>query len=110
MFTSNNPSGYFYSPHNPVKLRDFADSVSGAVGQNVNTKPSWAYFSQNLNTWLWRTILNYGIFENGKGVDYPFLNDAHYPFSQILFLQSTPYSNINQSIEVTAQPIKDFCE
>jgi hypothetical protein len=54
--------------------------------------------------------LDYGVFENGKGVDYPFLNDAHYPFSQILFLQSTPYSNINQSVAVTAQPIKDFCE
>ena len=67
-------------------------------------------FSQNLNTWLWRTILDYGVFENGNGVDYPFLNDAHYPFSQILFTQSTPYSNINQSIAVTDQPIKDFCE
>ena len=108
--TSNNPPGYFYTPHNPVKLRDFADSVTAAVGQNVNTKPSWAYFSQNLNTWLWRTILEYGVFENGNGVDYPFLNDAHYPFSQILFLQSTPYSNINQSVAVTAQPIKDECE
>ena len=107
---SNNPPGYFYTPHNPVKLRDFADSVTGAVGQNVNTRPSWAYFSQNLNTWLWRTILEYGVFENGNGVDYPFLNDAHYPFSQILFLQSTPYSNINQSVAVTAQPIKDLCE
>ena len=107
---SNNPPGYFYTPHNPVKLRDFADSVNTAVGQNVNTKPSWAYFSQNLNTWIWRTILDYGVFENGKGVDYPFLNDAHYPFSQILFLQSTPYSNINQSVAVTAQPIKDLCE
>jgi hypothetical protein len=110
MFTSNNPPGYFYTPHNPVKLRDFADSINTAVGQNVNTRPSWAYFSQNLNTWIWRTILDYGVFENGKGVDYPFLNDAHYPFSQILFLQSTPYSNINQSVAVTAQPIKDFCE
>jgi hypothetical protein len=107
---SNNPPGYFYTPHNAVKLRDFADSVTGAVGQNINTKPSWAYFSQNLNTWLWRTILEYGVFENGNGVDYPFLNDAHYPFSQILFLQSTPYSNINQSVAVTAQPIKDECE
>ena len=108
--TSNNPPGYFYNPHSSVKLRDFADSVTEAVGQNVNTRPSWAYFSQNLNTWLWRTILDYGVFENGNGVDYPFLNDAHYPFSQILFTQSTPYSNINQSIAVTAQPIKDFCE
>ena len=107
---SNNPPGYFYAPHNPVKLRDFADSVTAAVGQNINTRPSWAYFSQNLNTWLWRTILEYGVFENGNGVDYPFLNDAHYPFSQILFLQSTPYSNINQSVAVTAQPIKDLCE
>jgi len=110
MFTSNNPPGYFYSPHNPVKLRDFADSITTAVGQNINTRPSWAYFSQNLNTWLWRTILDYGVFENGQGVDYPFLNDAHYPFTQILFLQSTPYSNINQAVAVTAQPLKDFCE
>ena len=108
--TSNNPPGYFYTPHHSIKLRDFADSITTAVGQNVNTRPYWAYFSQNLNTWLWRTILNYGIFQNGRGVDYPFLNDAHYPFSQILFLQSTPFSNINQSVEVVAQPIIDLCE
>lgn len=109
-FSSNNPPGYFYAPHNAIKLRDFADSLSVAVGQNVNNKPSWAYFSENSNSWLWRTILNYGVFENGQGVNYPFLNDAHYPFSQILFLLTTLYSNINQSVAVTAQPIKDLCE
>ncbi len=60
--TSNNPPGYFYNPHNSIKLRDFADSVTTAVGQNVNSRPAWAYFSQNLNSWLWRTILDYGVF------------------------------------------------
>lgn len=110
VFQSNNPPGYFYKPHNSIKIRDFADSISADIGQNVNTKPSWSYFSQNLNTYLYRTILEYGIFENGRGVDFPFLNDAHYPFSQILFLQTTPFSNINQSVGVVDQPIKDLCE
>lgn len=110
VFPSNNPPGYFYKPHNSIKIRDFADSISADIGQNVNTKPSWSYFSQNLNTYLYRTILEYGIFENGRGVDFPFLNDAHYPFSQILFLQTTPFSNINQSVGVVDQPIKDLCE
>jgi len=39
MFTSNNPPGYFYNPHNSIKLRDFADSVTTAVGQNDSYKP-----------------------------------------------------------------------
>ena len=77
----------------------------------IDNIPGYAWYSEFNDSWFWRDLYSYGFVDNdGIGVDYPFLNDAHYPFSQILFLQSTPYSNINQSVAVTAQPIKDFCE
>jgi hypothetical protein len=79
--------------------------------QNANTDIDLALQTPILTTWDLNGVNeSIDVFENGNGVDYPFLNDAHYPFSQILFLQSTPFSNINQSVAVTAQPIKDLCE
>jgi hypothetical protein len=63
-----------------------------------------------LDSWIWREILPYGVIEESRGVDYPYTNDGHYTFSNILFLQTTPYRNINLITDIVIQPIKDNCE
>lgn len=107
---SDNPAGYFYQPHHPILLRAFSTSLSDVVGQSSDEKKPWAFYSSDLNRWLWRDLIPYGDFEDGVGVDYPFLNDAHYPFKDILFMISTPYKNINANFPVLEQPTIDNCE
>ena len=102
---------YFYQPHKAIQIRSFSDYIEEGDSLNVVGIPDYSYYSTTNALFRWRDLYPYGFTDtDGIGVDYPYLNDAHYPFSQILFLQSTPYSNINQSIAVTAQPIKDLCE
>lgn len=105
------PSGYAYKPHYEIPIRTFSDYIETAE-TSVENIPDYAYFSQTDNLWRWRELYQYGFIDNnGIGVDNPFLNNAHYPFTDILFLQ-TPmrrntegiyYQNINL-------PDTDFCE
>ena len=108
--TSENPPGYYYQPFYPIKLRDFSSSLNVVGGDLAETRPSWAYYSRSLDSWIWREILPYGVIEESRGVDYPYTNDGHYTFSNILFLQTTPYRNINLITDIIIQPIKDNCE
>jgi len=105
------PEGYFYKPFYEIPLRKYSNSIStdiNIVGQN---KPSWAFFSQNENQWIWRNILKPGEIESdGNGVNYPFLNGGHYTFTQNLFLLSTPFKNINISVRNIEPPLIDDCE
>lgn len=107
---SDNPPGYFYQPHHPIKLRDFYSTLSESTGQVSTTRKPWAYYSENLNRWIWRDIIPYGDADGDLGVNYPYLNDAHYPFTNITFMLSTPYKNLNFNPPVVTQPIKDDCE
>lgn len=107
---SDIPAGYFYQPHYPIKLRDFYTTVSDTLGQSTEEKKPWAYYSTNLNRWIWRDLIPYGEVDSGVGVDYPFLNDAHYPFGDIMFRLTTPFRNINSTVPVTEQPTSDDCE
>ena len=105
------PEGYFYKPHHQIKLRAYSESIS--TDQNVSgiVRPTWAYYSVNQQVWLWREILAPGVLELGNnGVNFPFLNGAHYPFQQTMFLLSTPFKNINQSVIDTESPTTDDCE
>ena len=104
------PPGYFYQPHYPITLREFYTTTSSSDGQISTTKKPWAYYSAGLNKWIWRDIIPYGESDGDVGVNYPYLNDAHYPFGEVLFLLTTPYKNINFEVEITDQPISDPCE
>ena len=43
------------------------------------------YHSKLEKTWKWRDIYEIGFIEGTNGVDYPFLNAAHYPKRDINF-------------------------
>lgn len=110
-FNNAIPEGYFYKPFHQIKLRVFSESVSTDINVSGLNRPTWAYYSVNRGVWLWREILLPGVLELGdNGVNYPFLNGAHYPFKQTLFLLSTPFKNINQSVINTDAPMMDDCE
>ena len=101
------PSGYCYKPHYDVPIKMFSDYVETGNKNEVDGIPTYSFYSQNDREWRWRDLYPYGYIDSdGIGVDSPFINNSHYPFRQILFLQ-TPvlrntegiyYQDINQAI------------
>lgn len=106
--------GYYYRPHNLMTLKVFSDYVETAALGEVENVPSWAYFSNVDQQFRWRDIYEYGFFDNlNRGVDYPYLNSAHYPYASNIFRLIPEGSNYNQNLEGINYPIKpifDKCE
>lgn len=109
--TTSIPEGYFYKPFHEIKIRDYSSNISVQPQIFGVGRPTWAYFSQNQQLWYWRELLKPGEVEiDGNGVNYPFLNGAHYTFTPTTFLLSTPFKNINLSFVDEEKPIIDDCE
>jgi len=108
-----NPNGYYYQVHFPVRIKTFSNYIDTAAPNTVVGIPSYAYFSENQNLWLWRDLYTYGFFdEDNRGVDFPFLNEAHYPFGNITFRLFSDESSFNPTdfYQITVEPLIDPCE
>ncbi len=108
-----NPNGYYYQVHFPVRIKTFSNYIETAAPNTVVGIPSYAYFSENQNLWLWRDLYTYGFFdEDNRGVDFPFLNEAHYPFGNITFRLFSDESSFNPTdfYQITVEPLIDPCE
>lgn len=106
------PSGYAYKPHYDIPIKSFSDYVETGNRNEVDGIPTYSYYSENDRQWRWRDLYPYGFIDgDGVGVDTPFINNSHYPFKQILFLQ-TPILRNTEGIyyQDIKQPIIDDCE
>jgi len=110
---NSNPNGYYYQTHYPITLKVFSDYTETAGANLVEGVPNYAYFSNNLKQFIWRDIYTYGFIDSlGRGVDYPFLNESHYPFTNIpfrLYPEGASF-DISSLYQVVAQPLIDGCE
>ena len=105
------PSGYVYEPHQEIPIRVFSDYIEYARKGEVDNVPTYAYFSEYQDTFLWRDLYTYGYIDaEGYGIDYPFINGAHYPFKDILFLQKPVLRSSEVNTTLINQPIVDNCE
>lgn len=106
--------GYYYAPHNKMTLRGFSDYVEVANVGEVENVPSWSYFSSVDQQFRWRDLYTYGFIDSvGVGVDYPFLNSAHYPYANIVFRlipEGANYNSAIQGINFPIKPLVDECE
>ena len=72
-----------------MPIRSFSDYIETGNKNEIDNIPDYSYYSQNDNLWRWRDLYSYGFIDgDGIGVDNPFINDSHYPFKEILFLQT----------------------
>ena len=112
--SSSNAMGYYYLPHIPITLRVFSDYVETAPTIQVENIPNYSFFSQTDQEFRWREPYLYGEFDNlNRGVNYPFLNKAHYPYRDYVFRlipEGTNYQDILGGIDLTVQPLIDDCE
>ena len=84
--TFNNQYGYFYQPHRSIQIRAFSDYIEEGSAINVVGIPDYSYYSTTNALFRWRDLYPYGFVDtDGVGVDYPYLNDAHYPFLNTIF-------------------------
>jgi hypothetical protein len=105
-----NQFGYYYKPHNPIKLRVYSDYVEESIYENTADVPNYAFYSNLSNGFRWRDIYEYGyIDQNGLGVNYPFTNGKHYPYTNTIF-RIIPEGIDVQNITEIAEPIVDGCE
>jgi hypothetical protein len=109
---STNSPGYYYKPHNEMTIRVFSNYIETAEANVVDQIPSWSFFSSADQQFRWRDLYTYGYIDNdGRGVNYPYLNIAQYPFADAIF-RLVP-EGTNQSLLGVNEPIKpliDNCE
>jgi hypothetical protein len=106
----DNPYGYYYQPHNSLTIRQFSDYIEEGDKKNVVDVPNYAYYSPSKDTFLWKDLYSYGFIDsNNIGVNYPFLNGSHYPYTNIIFRIIPEGTNYNEQT-ITAEPIIDDCE
>ena len=111
---SYNPQGYYYLPHNSMVLRIFSDYIETSPANQVEGIPSWAYFSEQSQQFRWREPYLYGEFDElDRGTNFPYLNRAHYSFSNQIFRlipEGSNYQEVLGGFNIAVQPIVDDCE
>jgi hypothetical protein len=109
-----NAPGFYYEPHTPMTIRVFSDYVETGDLQFIDGIPSYAYFSNSDQEFRWRDLYSYGFIDNlDRGVDYPFLNFAQYPFKNVQFRLIPEGINYNSELFGVPFPVKpliDGCE
>lgn len=109
--TPNLPSGYAYQPHNPIKIREYSDYIETGSKDLVDNIPGYSWFSEFEETWFWRDLYQYGFIDSeGVGLNIPFINGAHYPFLNLLFLQYPLKRNVGVNTTLIKSLTNDNCE
>ena len=112
--SDTNAPGFYYEPHTSMTVKVFSDYIETGDVQSVDLVPSYAYFSNSDQQFRWRDIYSYGFIDSlGRGVDFPFLNRAQYPFKEVQFRLIPEGINYNSGLLGVNYPVKpliDGCE
>lgn len=100
---------YKYQPHHRIPIRKLSTTIS--YEDSLFTTPPYATYSLSEGTFRWRPILPIDYFEDGdNGVNYPYLNDAHYPYLNLEFkIDPIMFGYSSSSINVVSEFV-DVCE
>ena len=111
LYDTNSP-GFYYKSHHSMTIRVFSDYVETANVGEVDNVPSYSYYSASDQQFRWRDLYSYGFKDNlNRGVDYPFLNSAQYPFKDLIFRLIPEGINYNTlGVAYPIKPLIDECE
>ncbi len=109
---STNSPGYYYRPHTSMTIRVFSDYIETANVGQVDNVPFYSYYSTTDQQFRWRDLYSYGFKDNlERGVDYPFMNSAQYPFKDVIFRLIPEGINYNTlGVQYSIKPLIDECE
>ena len=109
---STNTPGFYYKPHTSMTIRVFSDYVETAIAGQVENVPSYSFYSSSDQSFRWRDLYTYGFKDNlDRGVNYPFLNSAQYPFKEVMFRLIPEGINYNTlGVQYPIKPLFDECE
>jgi len=122
---NNNLPGYYYQVHFPCTIRAFSpyieigtnnsgtyfESFANYSGYTLIDIPPYSFYSTYNQEWRWRDIYTYGYIDvDDVGVNYPFLNKTHYPYSSVFFRLIPDNANYLGYSDVVTQPVIDECE
>ena len=95
-----------------MTLRVFSDYIETAGIEFLDQAPSWSFYSSADQQFRWRDLYTYGFVDNlDRGVEYPFLNTAHYPFKNVVFRLIPEGINYNEvQSDFSFKPLIDECE
>ena len=110
LLPNTNKYGYYYFPLNPITIKAYSDYVEEGSADQVTDIPTYSFYSNASNGFRWRDIYPYGYIDStGLGVDYPFTNGKHYPFTNTIFRVYSEGTGV-QDITQIADPTTDECE
>ena len=109
---STNSPGFYYKPHTSMRIRVFSDYVETAVAGQVENVPFYSFYSSADQSFRWRDIYTYGFKDNlERGVDFPFMNSAQYPYQEAIFRLIPEGINYNSlGVQYPIKPLFDECE
>lgn len=113
---TDNAPGYYYRAHTPITIKVFSDYVETGEPNAIQDVPTYSYFSRTDQEFRWRDIYTYGFFDQlERGVDYPFFNNAHYPYLNTIFriIPDDKGYNVNDilsGLQIPVKPLVDECE
>ena len=110
-YDTNSP-GFYYKPHTSMTIRVFSDYVETANVGQVDNVPFYSYYSTSDQQFRWRDLYTYGFKDNlDRGVNYPYLNSAQYPFKELTFRLIPEGINYNTlGVQIPIKPLIDECE
>ena len=100
---------YSFQPHHRIAIRKLSNTIS--YEDSLFTSPPYSTYSLSEGTFRWRPILPLNFFEDGdNGVNYPYLNDAHYPYLNVEFkIDPIMFGYSSSSINIVSEFV-DVCE
>jgi len=91
-----------YSPLIPIEIRVFEDdlqqvNISGTSYEDITSVPDYATQIDDDGNYVWRNLQDKGFFDplTGDGVSYPFVNQKHYVFNNIILAVKPDLSDSN---------------
>lgn len=77
-------TGYYFKPILPMNLQYYSSYINSVTTATTFDFPSYAFMFNNGDL-LYKNLLSPGIFENGVGLNYPFLNNYNYIYNDFKY-------------------------